>query len=306
MEKIQIKGHTVHKWQVGASTFIAYPEAGARVMNWFITLPNGQFRDILHWPEDADLDNIAHVRGGNPILFPFAARTFCKGQIGFWKDPNGQQRPMAMHGYARQGRFTLDNVHEKGFLARFEPSAEAAEAYPYNYTFTVAYRFEELALHVDLELHNQDECLIPWAPGHHFYFALPWHGGLSRGDYRLLAPAKKFFRFQNNDGTLTPVKDIPEPIDFDDPLAVDLIRAGLKSRDVRFGPKGGEEDITLTIDNREPPTPWITLVTWTEDDNSPFYCVEPWVAPPNAPEHGKGLRWVEPGKRDAFSVSVAL
>lgn len=306
METIHINGHSVKKWQVGASTFLACPEAGARLMNWFITMPDGQFRDILYWPENADMDNIARVRGGNPILFPFAGRTYCKGEIGCWKDPEGQKRPMAMHGYARQGHFETDAVHEKGFLARFVPSAEAAEAYPFRYTFTVAYRFEELELHVDLELHNTDSRPIPWAPGHHFYFNLPWHRSLSRGDYRLLAPAKKMLRAQNSDGTLTPVKDIPEPLDFNDPLAVDLIRAALKSREVGFGPKGGEEDITLTIDNKEPPAPWTTLVTWTETDDSPFYCVEPWTAPPNAAEHGKGLRWVDPGKRDVFSVTVSL
>lgn len=305
METIDIKGHSIRKWQVGASTFLAYPEAGARLMNWYIAMPDGNFRDVLYWPEEADFENIAHVRGGNPILFPFAARTYCEGEIGFWKDPEGQKRPMEMHGYARQGRFEIDSVHEKGFLARFVPSPEADAAYPYRYTFTVAYRFEELALHVDLELHNEDSRRIPWAPGHHFYFNLPWHRGLSRADYRLEAPAKKFFRAQP-DGSLTPVKDIPEPIGFDDPAAVDLIRSALKSREVRFGPKGGEEDIVILIDNKEPPTPWTTLVSWTQTPQSPFYCVEPWVAPPNAAEHGKGLRWVEPGKRDAFSVTVSL
>lgn len=306
METIEVKGHTIRKWQVGASTFLALPEAGARLMNWFITMPDGQFRDVLYWPEDANLDAIARVRGGNPILFPFAARTYCKGEIGFWQDPEGQKRPMSVHGYARQGRFEIDSVHEKGFLARFVPSAEAEAAYPYRYTFTVAYRFEELALHVDLELHNQDARPIPWGPGHHFYFNLPWHTGLDRNNYQLHAPAKKHFRAQNSDGTLTPIKNSPEPISFDDPAAVDLIRCGLKSSEVRFGPKGGEEDISIRIDNKEPPAPWTTLVTWTEDENSPFYCVEPWTAPPNVAEHGKGLRWVEPGKRDVFSVRVSL
>lgn len=306
METIELNGHTIRKWQVGASTFLAYPEAGARLMNWFVTLPDGNFRDILYWPEDADLDDISKVRGGNPILFPFCARTYSKGEIGFWTDPEGQKRPMAMHGYARQGHFELDSLHEKGFLARFVPSAEAAEAYPFNYTFTVNYRFEELAVHVDFELHNQDTRPIPWSPGHHFYFNLPWHAGLTRADYQLHAPAKKFFRAQNTDGTLTPVKGIAEPISIADPTIIDLIRTGLKTREVSFGPKGGEEDIIIQIGTNEPPAPWTTLVTWTLAEDSPFYCVEPWMAPPNAAEHGKGLNWVQPDKREVFSVVVRL
>lgn len=305
MEQIDIKGHTIRKWQVGASTFLAYPEAGARLMNWFITMPDGHFRDVLYWPEDADFDNIAKVRGGNPILFPFSARTYDKGEIGFWKAPSGEKLPMEMHGYARQGHFEIDSIHEKGFLARFVPSAQAQEAYPFQYTFTVNYRFEELALHVDLELHNQGSEPIPWSPGHHFYFNLPWHNGLERKDYQLHAAAKKHFR-ANPDGSLNQVKDIPEPISLDDPTAVDLIRSQLKSREVRFGPKGGEEDIKILIGHNEPPAQWTTLVSWTQNAQSPFYCVEPWMGPPNAAEHGKGLHWVEPGKREAFSVSVRL
>jgi galactose mutarotase-like enzyme len=47
-------------------------------------------------------------------------------------------------------------------------------------------------------------------------------------------------------------------------------------------------------------------VTWTQADDSPFYCVEPWMGPANAPEHRKGLHLVPPGGRDTFTVSVSV
>lgn len=305
METIEWNGHPIRKWTVGASTFLAYPEAGARLMNWHLHMADGSYRDVIHWPEDAQLDDIAHVRGGNPILFPFSARTFCDGEIGFWKAPDGERRPMKTHGYARQGRFTLESIHDKGFLARFEPDDEAREAYPYDYEFTVRYRFEQLAFYVDFELKNLGHAPLPWSAGHHFYFALPWHEDLERKDYRITTGAKKAFRHESN-GKLLPIKDFPDPANFGDPAIDDLIRARLKTNEVRFGPLNGEEDVVIRFGDTARPDPWAALVTWTAGDDSPFYCVEPWMGPPNSPEHRHGLHFVEPGKSSVFSVEVSL
>lgn len=305
IETLDIDGHPVRKWQIGASTFLAYPEAGARLMNWHLTLADGSFRDVIHWPENADLGEIAHVRGGNPVLFPFAARTFDKGDLGYWRASDGERRPMAMHGYARQGRFEVVTEHDHGFTAQFVPSEECRAAYPYDYAFRVRYRFEQLAFFVDYELQNYGDKPLPWSAGHHFYFALPWHEGLSRRDYVLHVPAKKAFH-QDGEGKLVPVKDFPDAGGFDDPAQVDLIRCKLKSNEVRFGPRGGEEDILIRIGDQKVPAPWVSVVSWTQSDESPFYCVEPWMGPPNSPETQKGLHFVEPGKSEVFSVEVSL
>ena len=48
------------------------------------------------------------------------------------------------------------------------------------------------------------------------------------------------------------------------------------------------------------------MLTWTEKPDSPFYCVEPWMGPPNAPAHKTGLSLVEPGKIQRFVVEVSL
>ena len=94
MEKISYLGHTLTRWQVGPSTFLAMPEKGARLMNWHLTLGDGSVRDVIYWPELSVLDDIAKVRGGNPILFPFCGRTFDGGTINCWRDGNGIRRPM--------------------------------------------------------------------------------------------------------------------------------------------------------------------------------------------------------------------
>ena len=305
METIEYKEHLLRKWQVGGSTFLAYPEVGARLMNWYLTLPDGSTRDIIHWPQEADFSNLAHVRGGNPILFPFSGRTFDKGDIGFWRAQDGIRRPMPMHGFARQGNFELTKSHAHGFTSTFQPTEATLAAYPYDYEFSVTYYFSELSIGVELELLNREKIPIPWSAGHHFYFALPWHEGCDRSDYQIYIPARKAFRHAS-DGQLDPVKKFPNLDTFDNPELSDRIHTSLRHRTITFGPKDNGEAITLRIGSDKVPSPSNALVTWTEDEQSPFYCVEPWMGAPNSPEHKVGLHFVEPGKTDIFSIEISL
>ena len=104
MEKVPYLGQTLTRWQVGQSTFLAFPEKGARLMNWNLTLGDGSVRDVIFWPELPALDDFAKVKGGNPILFPFCGRTFDRGEIFHWRAADGVRRPIPIHGIARSLR----------------------------------------------------------------------------------------------------------------------------------------------------------------------------------------------------------
>ena len=49
-------------------------------MNWSVSLADGAVRDVVYWPEDAPRggagDEFGSVRGGIPVLFPFAGASF--------------------------------------------------------------------------------------------------------------------------------------------------------------------------------------------------------------------------------------
>ncbi len=306
MEIIEYNGVTLHRWNCGPSTYLARPELGARLMNWNLRMSDGSYRDVIHWPEDANFDNFAKVRGGNPILFPFSARTYDKGKLGFWRDQTGTVRPMPMHGFTRNGSFAIVGADETGFTAELQPDAAAREAYPFDYRFTVRYEFGPISFKVYLKLENQGNTPILWSAGHHFYFTLPWHDGLERKDYRFDIPAKKCFTHAP-DGSLQPVKRFDAVGSFGDPNNSDRIFTRLKDDLAVFGPNGGEEDIGIRfLKDSDTHSTWNAFVTWTEADDSPFYCVEPWMGPPNAPEHGKGLHAVGAGESATFGVEVAL
>lgn len=306
METLEYQGRKIHRWVVGASTFLVDPVAGARLISWFAEMADGSVRDIIHWPEDADHDNIGKVRGGNPILFPFAGRCHADGQAGLWQDPAGKIRPMPHHGFARNSRFELRDANETRLRTALVPDEKAKESYPYDYEFQVSYFFNELGFLVELGLHNQEEFPIPWSPGHHFYFTLPWHEGLGRESYEINIPAKRALRHLEN-GDLE-----PEAIDkqasnaLDNPALVNRIHTHLMAEECTFGPKSGEERVAVRFKNSAPLPSSRSIVTWTEDDESPFYCVEPWMGPPNSPVHRNGLQFVNSGESASFTVEVSL
>jgi len=299
----------VRTFRVGSSVYRANPEAGARLIDWTIGMAQAHERSVIHWPADADAGTpgaaIAQVRGGNPILFPFAGRSFYRGIEGRWKIKGHDPLPMPKHGIARQGRFALEELRENGFSAVLVPDTAAHEAYPFKYMFRVAYHFDELAFTVRLELENRDGEPLPWAPGHHFYFTLPWTAGSTRADYRIHLDAGRAY-YHSPEGALVREPGRDRVDDFADPRLSDRIHTHLKTHVVSFGPRSGEQDIHIRIGDGGRPSPWTALVTWAEKPDSPYYCVEPWTAPPNAAEHGKGLRHVNPGESDVFSVEVSL
>lgn len=295
-----------YEWKIGSSRFVAWPEAGARLMKWEVAYGANKIRPVLYWPREANYEQPEKIRGGNPILFPFVARTFAQGKENFWQTPTGDILPMPRHGFARQGKFEIIRLDADGFSAQLLPSIEDNNFYPFKYYFRVHYYFHELSLKVDLELENIDNQNIVWCAGHHFYFTIPWHTSLSFKDYKIAIPAKRAYRHLV-DGKLERVKDVSEVSSLEDPRLVDCIHSQLKTNRVIFGPKSDEENVEIKWSTTNGSSEWSCITTWTEDLTcSPFYCVEPWMGLPNAPEHGKGLHVVMPGNREKFSVEVNL
>lgn len=304
MDTISYQGMEIRRWDVGPSTFLASPERGARLMNWHVNMGDGSVRDVIHWPEDADASQFAKVRGGNPILFPFAGRSIRSGDLDKWLAPGGEVLPMPQHGFSRNSRFSISSIDDHGFAADLIPDEQAKIAYPFDYKFSVVYRFSELSLQVSLILENEMRTSIPWAAGHHFYFQLPWRQGLSRSDYRLSIPAAKVRQYKQG-GLLEKVDPPKAPVPFDDPGLVNRIHYELKEPCAVFGLGNEEEQISIAEVGGAAVGSRLTFVSWTESDDSPFYCVEPWMAPPNAPEI-KSARFVPPSGRDEFTVEVQL
>jgi galactose mutarotase-like enzyme len=305
MEKIPFEGQTLTRWRVGNSTFLALPERGARLLNWNLTLADGSVRDVIYWPEQADFSDMTKIRGGNPILFPFNGRSFDRGEIFFWRAADGVRRPMPMHGLVRQGVFHVAHCDARGFVAHFVPGPEAQTCYPFEYEFVVTYRFEPLGLSCEFALTNHGRESIPWSAGHHFYFTVPWQDGTARSDYIIRIPAGKRLK-QDPTGHLVSGPALQPEENLSNPALIDTLHTALRTNEAIFGEKGKPGDVLVRLGTENVPPPDATFVTWSLAPDAPFYCVEPWMGPPNAAEHKVGLHFVAPGETAKFAVSVHL
>ncbi len=304
MNQIDFEGAKIFEWKTGASTYLVDVKKGARLMKWSLNLA-GESRNVIYWPSATPQDvSFGEVRGGNPILFPFAGTNFYGGQKEMWKSPDGVLRKLQKHGYARDGEFELLNIDSTGFSARLIQTQDFKNAYPYDCEFLVSYKFSELSMICDMTLNNKDSVKIPWGAGHHFYFNLPWKDGTVRKDYVLNLESKKQFKISPT-MELIPADIISNP-DFAESEIINRIHCKLKSNKISFGLKNGEENIFIRIGTSPKPSEWTSVVTWTEKDDSKFFCVEPWIAPAGSAANLKQVSWVEAGQSQTFSVEVGL
>ena len=196
MELIRYQEHDIRRWDVGPSTFLAAPEKGALLLNWHLNMSDGSVRDIIHWPEEPSGSELNGTHGGIPILFPFAGKSYSEGHEDHWRTPNGEEKSMPMHGFAKDASFAIRSIDQSGFEVEMVQTSEMKSLYPFDYTFTIIYHFHELTLQISLVLENEGRTPIPWSAGLHPYFQIPWRKNLSLSEHSLQISAKKSFSIE--------------------------------------------------------------------------------------------------------------
>ncbi|AZG13648.1 aldose epimerase [Cupriavidus pauculus] len=271
------------------------PAHGGRLVRWVC-----RDEDILYWPDNADWSRVAKVRGGNPLLFPFIGRHFVDGEAGKWRDGAGAVHDLPQHGFARDLPFDVSALSDEAVSLSLHASDATQPGYPFKFVFTVTYRLIPDGLAVTLHTRNTGSTPLPYYAGHHFYFALPHQ---ARSQSRLALPTSTRVR-QQADGSLTPPESGEPGYALDDPRLQDTFHVlQHATAPTRLELPGRRINLDLDIEGS---TPWYAVTTWTERDDSDFYCVEPWLGLPNAIHHGKGLRWVAPGAEESASCRVMV
>ncbi|MGN6669200.1 MAG: aldose epimerase [Trinickia sp.] len=284
----------------GSSRLQLAPQWGGRLLSWRI---GGE--PVIFWPERADWSNVARVRGGNPLLFPFLGRHRVDGRLGEWRDAQGFVRALPMHGFARDLPFShaLD-ADGHGVRMTLTDTEETRAHYPFAFRFEAAYRLVDTrTLEVSLSTTNLGDTPLPYYAGHHFYFALPH---TLRSETMLALPAT-VRRRQLEDGSISAPETGAASYTLADPLIHDRFHClqGMPTAPVRIDSPSLRRRIEIDLD-RQGSVPWYAVTTWTETDTSDFYCVEPWLGLPDAIHNGLGLRWLEPGRTETASLAIRV
>ncbi len=303
MEKISYQNHEIRRWDVGPSTFLASPDKGARLLNWNVNMSDGSVRDVVFWPEENQAHSFSEVQGGIPVLFPFAGKCFLEGKEDYWRLPNGDHAAMPIHGFAKDAEFEIRSIDQAGFEVEMIQTEKMRMMYPFDYTLTVIYHFLELSIQISLVLENEGRQPIPWSAGLHPYFQVPWRKDLSLEDHKLAIDAKKILRY-NKGGMTSPRASAPSVQTLEDPELINSIYYELSDPSASVSLLNEEEVLRVSEVGGPEVGSRLTFVTWTQPDQ-PFFCLEPWMSPPNAPEN-KTARVVAPSARDEFTIEIEL
>ena len=292
------QGQQVWQLQSGSSRALIAPQYGARLLTWEV---DGQ--PVIHWPGYADWEQVAHVRGGNPILFPFVARHMVDGVIGKWQDASGTVRDLPMHGFARDMDFeVVEDGDDNTLRMRIAHTPATLAMFPFEFSFEVVYRISDTALEVGLETTNTGHDPLPYYAGHHFYFHILHE---ERKEWSLSLPCERW-GWQNPDGSVRFTSATKTDYTLDDASLIDRFNLDFTSDRINLKKQATQQRFIVKLTNGEALTPWYDVTTWTQDATADFFCIEPWMGLPNAIHHQHGLRWLGSGKTETAVCQLSV
>lgn len=123
-------------------------------------------RDLLFMDRSTLLDPAKSVRGGIPLLFPFAGRLDGDRLI-------HAGSTMKQHGFARNKAWTVIEQRPGFVRLGLDDDAETRQVYPHTFRIEQALTVLPQGLQVELLIHNRGTAPMPIAPGWHPYFPCP-------------------------------------------------------------------------------------------------------------------------------------
>lgn len=187
-------------------------------------------------------DPTRNVRGGIPVLFPFAG----KGMHG-----------MKQHGFARTLPWAVESHTRAQLVCALEANEATRASFPHDFRLALTVTLHAPRLSLAFSLTNRGAAPMPLHFGLHPYFSVPL---AQKAQATVVTDATR--AFDNRTGQTGPLPPL---------------RFGGEEVDLHLldhaAPRTAFEDLALTWSPN-----FRTLVVWTLP-GQPFVCVEPWSAP---------------------------
>ena len=241
--------------------------------------------DILFLDQATLRDHTQNVRGGIPILFPFAGRL--ADDVFVWEN---ERMPMPQHGFARKMPWRVSATSSEGAATAtmlLEHSEATLALWPFRFRLLFRYELKDGALHIHQRYENVGPRPMPIHPGLHPYFRVE--------DYRKRHARVPTRATRAVDTRLNVERDVPATIDLGSgEVHMQLldhnesqVRLERPQGDaIRLAVRGGERVVTI----------------WTLPGRD-FVSVQPWTARADAVNRGEA-RIVAPG--DAHVTELVI
>ncbi|WP_295527695.1 aldose 1-epimerase family protein [Novosphingobium sp. Chol11] len=246
--------------------------------------------------------------GHAPLLFPVVG-SLTEDKLRL----DGEEYPLARHGFARRSRFAVTEQGESFVRFRLTDSAETRAVYPFVFALDMAFCLDGSTLAMEAKVFNPGDAPLPFSFGYHPAFAWPLPGGAEKSAHKLVfaePEPQDVRRVGKADGLLQPEGE-PTPVQGRE-LALSeslftadaLIWTDLASRALSYGADGG-----AWLDIAFPDTPMLGL--W-QVPGARYICIEPWAG--HADPAGfagdfrdkPGVMELGAGQRRCFRIDVTV
>ena len=274
------------------------PELGGSVSSLHLPGHDGTPREILYrhpwfWSRHTD-----ELRGGIPLLFPICGRLLQDGTPGRYH-VHDQPYALPIHGFAcRLPWEVVDARVPDALKLRLTDSPATRAQYPFVFELHLNYTVADAQLICQFTVHNPGSAPLPYYAGFHPYFATPPPGeGKEQTRYQAAPQQRHVYNSTFTDlvGTApTPCF----PLSVSDP--------GLNEMLWETG-DAGETRLTFPdgfalVQKADPILPYRQLYTLPD---RPFFCDEPWMAPPGSLHYPGAHRLLLPDQTESATVRIA-
>jgi len=229
-------------------------------------------------------DESKNIRGGNPILFPISS--YLENETYTYE---GQPYQLKQHGFARQLAGRVIAVHaddrEASIAMEVVDNEATRDRYPFHFRLVMTYTLTKDGLTIKADVTNNDSKLMPFYLGYHPYFYVEDKSALElnipSSSYNEMLPNSMVnaqFNLEQNESNV-----IYDQLQANSCSMIDRARS-LK--------------VTIEYDDV-----YQYIVLWALQDK-PFVCIEPWMAPVNGMNVGKGIQQLAPSGTAHSTIRV--
>ncbi|MBP3371978.1 MAG: aldose 1-epimerase family protein [Clostridia bacterium] len=251
--------------------------------------------------------------GQAPVCFPIVGslrdnRANCSG---------GEIKGIARHGFVKAMEFEVGEATDDCVSYVLKSNDETKEIYPYDFTFTMAYKVEGKTLSFIYKVKNDSDVVMPFHVGGHPGFNCPLLEGEAFEDYQIQ------FEVEEDANLMFPMKESPALLDDANRRVVldhekvlqlshdyfqndGLFFDKLNSRSIKYiNPATGKG---LQFDMPQ----CTNLVLWTTAKPAKYICIEPWIGmctcstDDDVFEHRANIQLCQPGEEKVYTVNVTV
>lgn len=226
-------------------------------------------KDVLYLDRVSFEDETKNVRGGIPVLFPYAGKL----ADGIFLPANTK---MGQHGFGRNRQWSVIEHKPWSLRMGLSPDEESRRVYPYNFVAEQTCRVLPAGLEIELCILNAGSKPLPVSPGWHPYFSCP---AGKKGEVRGDVPGLKPDQFGNDR-------------EFDFGLAAPQTgRARFEVPDL------GQLELSFSPEMRH-------MQFWSQPGKD-FICLEPFTGPNNTINTERRIE-VAPGTAHTFFMRIEV